>query len=495
MTYIPIEKNIETSLDKILELMRPTKFEVNLTEHHLNQRVFELMKGNNQYDFISSSTQLKGVQTHQEIRFDSSAIVELRKPGLKLYAQGKHILVNHISYNEESSEKIFSGSISSFSTCKKLNGFDEKFLRLVIPVGSKEPFNIYEFQRRYFNIPQKGSHQFIPLNVSTEDFHLFNYKLGEEYYLIIDCTNSTHLNIFQQKCFNILLALGFIKGDLIHDECFILCYDDDSMEVPIDILYNAMRASVITNQAIFTSNPFSVNSDVIFPRDENGLMMKEFKDKLYEDIIDFPNVVFSKLASLFFEHEKMQRAVLLYVQGHISSLEMRIPSYYVAIEAITGYISSDLATEKKSLSPIKDKKIANELISRINKLLKSYKDENSISDKDFNLDILVKNINRLNAPPNADKLSESFTIIGYPLTKEQAKLLKERNRFLHGSFLKINDDDIAFRDALHCSLRLHFMIAVLVLKLTGYSGKIINYAELWSHITQRRIQEERLVKI
>jgi hypothetical protein len=495
MTYQPIEKSIEPSLDVILDLMNPASYEVKLSGHYLDGRVFELTKGDRQYDFKSSSTILKGVQTHQEIQFEGSVIVEFSKPDINLFAQGKHILINSISYNDEFSEKLFSGSIASLSTSQSATEFDDKFLRLIIPVGTNEPFNIGQFQRRYFTTPHKKSPLFITVNVSNEEFHLFSYKLGDDFYLVIDCTAQIELKAFQQKCFNLLLALGFIKGNLIHDECFIVSYGDSKMQVPENVLYHSMRASVSTNQAVFTSNPFSVHSDIDFPRDENGHILKELQDKLYDGIIDFPEEVFSNLATLLFEQEKVQRAALLYIQGHASSLEMRIPNYYVAIEAITGYISSELITGNKSLSPIKDKTIAGELIKQITELSKSCKSENKLDDNEFDFKIFEKNINKLNAPPNADKLSQSFDYLNYALSSEEKKLLKERNRFLHGSFLKTIDDDKAFRDALHCSLRLHFMIAVLVLKLTGYTGKIINYAELWSHITERTLNEERLVKI
>jgi hypothetical protein len=39
------------------------------------------------------------------------------------------------------------------------------------------------------------------------------------------------------------------------------------------------------------------------------------------------------------------------------------------------------------------------------------------------------------------------------------------------------------------------MIAVLIYKLSGFSGRIINYSELWSHMTEKKLGEERLVKI
>jgi hypothetical protein len=267
------------------------------------------------------------------------------------------------------------------------------------------------------------------------------------------------------------------------------------MELPENILYHSMRSSIITNQPIFTSNPFSVHFDVDFERDENGIIKKDVLDKLNEDIYDFPSEAFSKLATLFYEKEKLQRASLIFIQSHIASLEIKIPNYYVSIEAITGYISEEVASGKKSLSPIKDKKLASELIKQIIDMVTKFKMEKALDNNEFNFDIILKNINKLNAPPNADKLAESFTYIAYTLSKEQREILKNRNSFLHGSFLKTIGDDTDFRLGLHTALRLQFMIAVLILKLTGFSGKIINYAELWSHITEMKLGEGRLVKI
>ncbi|HLA58090.1 MAG TPA: hypothetical protein VK622_05000 [Puia sp.] len=313
--------------------------------------------------------------------------------------------------------------------------------------------------------------------------------------MVIDCVSEETLVNFQKKCFNILLTYGFITGNLIHDECFILSFADDKMTVPIGFLFHSMRSSVITHQATFTSNPYSVNSDIDFEREEDGRIKDTVSKKLYEGMEDFPRDVFSKLSQLFFLEEKLQRAALLFIQSHITSLEMRIPNYYVAIEAITGYISSSVATGSKSLAPIKDPHLAADLIAIILHKVTELKKEKGLDDTEFNLDILKKNINKLNAPPNADKLAESFTLLRYNLSPEEKKILKDRNTFLHGSFLKTIDDDLAFREALHVGLRVHFLIAVAILKLGGFSGKIINYAELWSHITEKQLNEERLVKI
>lgn len=495
MAYIPPVKSIEPSIAKILELINPANFKVKVNNHHLNDRVFEVEKGKRQFNFCSTSKIVPGVQTHKELNFNSTEIVELEKENFSLFTLGKYVLLSKISYDDANSEKIFCGNISSFSTCSDLKDFENKFLRCVIPVGDKEGFNIHDFQTFYSVTQNKKTISFIKINISNEIFHLYNFKLGSEYYIIIDCITSTQLDSFQKKCFNILLTLGFIKGNLIHDEAYFVSFLEETMDEIDNVLYHSMRSSIKTSQPTFTSNPYSVHSDIDFERDENGALISTIIEELNEELNYFSDEVFSTLSTLLHENEKLQRAVLIYIQSHIASLEVRIPNYYVAIEAITGHISSELATTKTPLNPIKDSKIAAGLIKEIIEIAKHTKEENGLDDEQFNMEIFLKNINKLNSPPNADKLSESFTHLGYALTKEQINLLKERNRFLHGSFLKTVGHDEEFREALHVSLRLHFMIAVLIYKLSGFTGRIINYAELWSHMTEKKLDEERLVKI
>ncbi len=494
MTYIPVVKDILPSINLVLNLLQTTKYTVNLPTHYLHGNIFEVEKNDREYSFNASSKVQKGLQTHKEIQFLRDEVVELKSSDHKLYIEGKYLLVNNISYDDDYN-KLFSGSINSFSSAINHEDINNKYLRMIIPGIDKNNFNLHQFKHLYFTTPKKQHVDYLPVLFSGSEYHIYKCTSDKKEYLIIDCVNKETLVSFQKKCFNILLTYGFITGKLIHDECFILSFSDGNMVKPEGFLYHAMRASVITNQPTFTSNPFSVNSDIDFEREDDGQIKKSVVDALYEGMDDFPRDVFSKLAELFYTEEKLQRAALLFIQSHITSLEMRIPNYYVAIEAITGYISSSIATGKKSLAPIKDAIIANDLIKQIKEYALKLKAEKNLDDEMFNMEILEKNINKLNAPPNADKLAESFTHLGYTLSDEEKKMLKDRNTFLHGSFLKTIDDDVAFREALHVGLRVHFLIAVALLKLAGFSGKIINYAQLWSHITEKILVEERLVKI
>lgn len=495
MAYEPIVKDILPSINLVAVLLQTENYTVNLNTHYLHERIFEVKKTDRQYSFNASSKIQKGVQTHKEIQFSPNEVIELKGGKHSFFIEGKYLLLNTINYDFDNLLKLFSGSINSFSSSVNHADINNKYLRMIIPDIDKNTFDLHEFKHLYFTTPKKSHINYLPVQFVNSEYHIYKCTSNKKDYLIIDCMNRETLIDFQKKCFNILLTYGFITGKLIHDECFILSFSDDKMVIPEGFLYHAMRASVITNQPTFTSNPYSVNSDIDFEREENGQIKDSVSKKLYDGIDDFPRNVFSKLVELFYKEEKLQRAALLFIQSHITSLEMRIPNYYVAIEAITGYISSKLATGKKSLSPIKDPAVAANLIKFIRDEAIKLKAEKKLDDEAFNMEIIEKNINKLNAPPNADKLAESFTHIGYILSEEEKKILKDRNTFLHGSFLKTIDDDLAFREALHVGLRVHFLIAVSLLKIAGFSGKIINYAELWSHITEKTLGEERLVKI
>lgn len=495
MAYIPPVKDILPSINLVLDLQNPETYSVNLPTHFLHERLFEITRSDRKYNYSTASKIQKGVQTNKEIQFSRQENIQLKGSKYSLFVEGKHILLNTLSYDFDNNLKLSSGSINSFSSSLNHTGFNGKLMRMIIPDLVKKYFTLHGFKHLYFITPKRTRVDFLPVLFDSVEYHLYKCSGNENSFLAIDSIQPESLVDFQKKCFNILLAYGFITGNLIHDECYILSFSDSQMSVPEEFLYHSMRSGVISNQPVFTANPFSVNSDMDFERDDEGRIKKDITDKLYEGMDDLPMTVFSGIANLFLRQEKLQRAALLFIQSHLTSLEMRIPNYYVALEAITGFISSSIATGKRSLAPIKDTTVAAALILKIKEEAERIKADMSLDDEEFNMAVFEKNINKLNAPPNADKLAESFTHIGYTLSEEEKKILKDRNTFLHGSFLKTVDDDIAFREALHVALRVHFLIAVALLKLGGFSGKIINYAELWSHITEKELNEERLVKI
>lgn len=492
-------KNLKTkyftpTLNFIERFTEDETFKIDVPKHHLDKCILKLKKSDGQFSFETISPIQAGVQKHKEIQFKSEIQIKLVNEHKTLYSKGSHYFVNNINYIDHHF-KLSTGSITLLSSNVSINGSTPNFLRCVIPVGTKNKLDLKDFQKTLFKIGNSTSFLFT-CNVNGHNFDLINCKKNDFHYFIIDCLEPINKKEFQKKCYNIILAIGLMKGDLILKENYILSYDNNIFEEPHYIEFLSMRSSVYSNQPLITTNPYSVRIfDEDFDRDENGMISEAQRNELYKGIVDISSDVFSNLTTLFCKYEKLQRATLLYILGHSATLEIRIPNYYVALEAITSYLVKYIEEKPERLNPIKDKKIANELILEIKELIEKKKNDNELADNEMNIDILFKNVERLNSPPNADKLAKSFEIIDFTLTDEQFKMIKNRNSYLHGSFIKTKEENERFKDALHLSLRLHFLVGVLLLKNAGYTGKIINYAKLWSHITEKNIDEEVLVNI
>ena len=492
-----IELFIEETFNVLSDLTKDKQFVFVFDRHHINSREIRMSKKGIKFSFTTSSQIIKGVQTHKELEFSREEEYLLEGDTKSIFVRGKDIFINNISYSEDGL-KILSGIIHSFSTVKKENKTEKLFRRQILPVNSEE-LKLTDFQgvshKIISNSTNKEAFSFhIPIKVNKKLFLLYQYKYLNNNYISIDCKNVIEEKEFQKICFNILLGMAFLKGNLYHNEAFLFGYEMEEMKNPLETSYYSMGGSIMTNMPTFTTNIHSIYKEE-FDNTQNDVEYEELRKELYKDIYYFSNVCFSNLIELISNEEKIQRAIILYLHGHTSSLEIRLPNYFVAIEAITSYVSKLNMESKKRLNPIKDNKVANEVIASIKQNLKKFVETKNLTSEEFDLNILEKKLNSLNSPPNADKLAESFTLLGFTLSKEQQKILKKRNSYLHGSFVKYIDDDDAFSEVLYIALRVHLLVAILILKSVDFKGYVINYSSLWDYMSNKTIEEKKMVKI
>ena len=185
-------------------------------------------------------------------------------------------------------------------------------------------------------------------------------------------------------------------------------------------------------------------------------------------------------------------------------MELKIPTLFVAIENITKIL---VGGDTKNPSIIED----HEIISKIKKVIKSsVKEINAIKrehkptgineDKEYeaNFERITSKLHAFNQGSNNKKLSDPFSELGYKLTAEERELLiRDRNKFLHGDDYSSFDDsfDSEFKELFHISMRLQKLIAVLLLKQSGYSGYILNNAKIYDYISEKNLKEPFFVKI
>jgi hypothetical protein len=490
--------NITKSLSWVLELEMPLKYQVEMDNNSIYGCSLELVKKPSEYSFSCLIPVNKGPQ--QALIFKQSDSIKLIRPERTLLLNGNHFFISIITHESDESGKMkrnITGSISSFTSSHNFTDVTLKYLRIILPV-EKGRINIFGYETSYFVCDDNKNKRFIPVRICSKKYRFYICAYADKEYILIDSEAPTTVDEFRKITYNILLIHGFIKGDFFSDEGYIISFDTPNMLTPESISYHSMSSTILTGHGIHTSNPFSVYHDVDFEREENYEIKKEVKNKLYEGVSAFSASVFSELAESCYLYEKFQRAILLYINGHISNLEIRLPNYYVALEAIAAQVATLKSTGKKeNLKPIKDKKIAKELIAEIILISLDKKQSLKLDDSEFDIEIFKKNILKLNFPPNADKLAKAFSLVNYDLSliPDGKQILRDRNLYLHGSFISFIENDDKFRNALHLGLRLHFMIAVLLLKHCNYSGKIINYSEFWKSVTKKDITEERLVMI
>lgn len=487
-----IKKNLSDSFDSVFNLNKPKEFEISIKDHALNNRKILIEKSQKGFAFQTDSIIPKGVQRHKELQVSGHKL-QLKEDGkeTKFFIDGKHFLLNNIGYDFDNELKLLSGAINSFgNACAQ--DFSAKYLRLIIPINSKlRIFN--DYQSRGFVVDYKQKSGLVVLEINKKPFHFFEVKYGEKDYLVIDCLEKYTLPEFQNCCQIILLTYAFLSGDYHSGEGYYLGFEESLMDIPNCILYHTFSESQYNLNSAFTTNAyFGLNLENI-KRDEKGFIDEETRKDQFKDILFFSSAVFSKICQTCIDNEKIFRSLLLLIFNQASTLEMKIPIQFVALEALTGAIVSKGNSE---LKPISDNNAANELIAKLKIEVEHFLKENKVETENNDLiPPLYKRLDNLNAPTNTDKLSKPFAEVGYTISDEEKKIIKLRDTFLHGSTKAFGNLDEDFKELFYISLKLHFLICVLLLKKSGFEGRIINYPKLYEYITEKYIDEEVLRKI
>lgn len=487
-----IKKYLTDSFEFVFNLNKPREFEINLKDHALNNRKILIEKAEKGFVFQTDSAIPKGIQRHKELQVSGNKL-QLNEgvEDTKLFIEGKHFFLNDINYDFENNLKLLSGTINSIGNAS-LEDFTEKHLRLIIPICKKMRI-INDYQCKGFVVDYKLKTGLLVLEINKKPFHLFELKYGEKDYLVIDCVEKYTLAEFQNCCQTILLTYAFLSGDYHSDEGYYLGFDDALLEKPKQVLFHTFSDSHYNLNAAFTTNAyFGIDLENI-KRDEKGFIDEETRKEQFKDIMFFPSSVFNNICQIAIDNEKIFRSLLLLIFNQASTLEMKIPIQYVAIEALTGAIVKKGNSE---LKPIPENELANKLISELKNITETFLKNNKIQIENNDLiPPLFKRLDYLNAPTNTDKLSKPFAEVGYIITDEEKKIIKLRDTFLHGSIKSFGTLDDDFKGLFFISLKLHFLICILLLKNAGFEGRIINYPKLYEYITEKYLEEEVLRKI
>lgn len=302
-------------------------------------------------------------------------------------------------------------------------------------------------------------------------------KNGDRYFFIeprFECSAKYLLDI----SFPITTALGFLVGNVHLNDCFVFKYEDDMMAEPIGMEYKSRSESYSYQYHIFADNPFPYvdcalkRMNTFKSRDEYHQALTTEAGK-YQGLVS--SEVLSNLVNLFIANDSLLRAAHTMMVSGQSTLESQPATCAVALETITSFVTN--TNNLKAANVVRDGVWA-ETSKAFNDFIDHKLSKGDLTQKEH--DFIAKKLKYINQPTNKDKLSLPFSHVGYNLREDEVKAIKNRNTLLHGSIgIDLEDMKKASDKLLHDTFILHRLCGILLLKLAGYSGPIINYAKAY----------------
>lgn len=366
-----------------------------------------------------------------------------------------------------------------------------KYHRFIVPCENAgnwvSDICTYGYNKTYTNdagearcFSQRGVFQF---SVRDNGYEVLPYKNGNDTYLVIDslnkCTEQEISDVYQAVGLTLNWLLGIKSGGVVH----IISSQDKRFNRKCYLVITNRAIDIKNNYPIFTTNMHSLWNYLEAKRiktkacgklkGENGMLNQHLQDWLHEDEL-------SHMINLIYENSDLSRALYICISASSAPLEYQPALLSVALETLTTYF--ELRNPEKSktiLSQEEWKPIYKSLIETLK--------QQGLSD-DIYKKIEARIKADINRQFNSDKLSRPFECVHYNLTESESHTISQRNDFLHGRLesLEIEKNrikgklppksiDEEYRDLVTTSVILYRLCSVLLLKLSNYSGYIINH--------------------
>jgi hypothetical protein len=514
-----IDKYLNDSfiLIETLNAKKAVVLQVGKTKNHtLNSRPAFIEFDGKKYNIRYKTIVPIGIQNHKELKIRRQAELLLENKNIKIYAEGKNVIPTNISipgfdnpnFDNRRLKKLVVSNISALSTVKKSYYKTERLYRAIIPL-SKEVRLFGSFTGWSYNVDDKRYFEtLMKLEISGFQFDFYTIIKDKKYYFVVDSKQKHKYDNFMRFVNSVLLSYGFLKGDYHGEQAYILSYRNKKLKEPQSLKTIILGGGLYHGFLIHTTNPYNVQKfreQNKVKKDKDGKIIAN-NDHLKKYMVEFPAENFSKLCELIESKGGILRSVILFVSNHSTTLEMKIPILYVALENITKAITgSDVETPKLIDNEKIEKEIKKEIkevAKNINKIKRDNLSPNltEVEKKDYGatFERILNKFHNFNKGTNNKKLTEPFSLFGYKLTKEEEDLiLIHRNKFLHGDdFSDVNlNYEYEFRELFHISLKLEKLIAILLLKASGYNGYILNNAKIYEYISEKSLKENELIII
>lgn len=427
-----------------------------------------------------------------------------------LYVQDSDLVVLRatLQFRDVLVEDEFQGQITSFSTEPPEYYNRAMLFRQVLPL--QHSFNFKDsYEGISFTVDGKPSFDvLLPLSIDGTEFHVYTVH-DEELHdcLIVDSTWPRSIEDFSKTTHSILLAFAFLTGEHHGGTAYIMSYEHQGCETPTSLRMVSLTGGTNNHLPVHFNKPHSIPSlrqEINIVRDEHGRVHID-DSSLEKYKTSFPSDAFAKLCELIATKNGIARAVTLFVGSSTLALEISLPALFVALENVAKALISDNGRTPKLVVDVElhthMKSVIRHTISQIKKLAKLHKPTNTsqVERKEYDKTVerMLAKIRGFDDGSNNMKLIAPFTMYGYtPSKAEEDLIVSKRNVFLHGhDFILKEYHEEEFEELFFISLRLHKLIAVLLLKASGYSGYILNQAKILAIRPEVTINEHEYIEI
>lgn len=359
----------------------------------------------------------------------------------------------------------FKSKISRFKTAY--------YFRKVIPIKTSFHFHNIISHQSYEHDGCVSTIGLVQFEVCSKRFHVFEVENNKRRYLVMDCLDKLAIDDFSEITWSVSVTLGYLTGHLLQDEEYTFYYRTEQHRRLVNYEYSQRRDSIKSFYTPVNANPYA------------WVKRNKTADFYYGKITEITPVQLSTLCNLIHKEDDIKAIVLLITESISRSLLLMPAGLSVALEGLSEFF---WLKNIETIKPIKDAGLATAFKKDLIATLEKYKPLEDFSG----YEIMLSKITNINSPTNREKLKSPFTVLNILLTPVDEEVIEYRNDFLHGNInLNVRKGKKKYAmDSFEISMRLLTLLNMVLMKMAGYEGYIINHAKTQEQGLKKIINEE-----
>lgn len=398
----------------------------------------------------------------------------------------RHSLVLEDSYIHTYSPPRHDGFIHSLRT-KRFSSKKLGYFKLFVPLSKALNF-FHQIEPAHF-ISDTGTISMHSVTAVISGVSLLaciiKDQVSGQFFLSIESKHKLTFSSFKNKAHAIRNGLAYLTGHLSGNQAYYFSYTNHSLKLIKSFHYTEIRSEIKSGYTPVNSNPYSW----IRKR-------KSEADKLYikRSLRNISRIEFSTLCQRLHDDIEFTKVILLIIESSVASLTFMPGGFAIALEMLADIIT---AGNNPNLKPVPDKNLQKKIVDDLQQIVERYKSEiGEDAARIFN-----NKIRNLNQVTNDARLKAPFEALQLPLEEEDQKVIRTRNKFLHGKvpdILSVGTNrrpDRVNSDLYYASMRLYTLLNMLILKWIGFDNYVLNYPKIQEEACQMKIKEKFYRKI